>query len=470
MRDRTRSRGGASDGLWLSFREGVRSRLWPMPVAGVVLAFGLGLGMVQLDRWADDRAAGVVQALLFGGDADAARAVLDAIASSLITVTSLTFSLTVVTLQLASSQFSPRLLRTFASDGFVQATLAIFLATFVFALTVLRSVRSGRPDGPDTSFVPGLSVTFAFGLTLISVVALVLFLAHLAREIRVERMLQAVHGDTDATIEREMGVLEDSGGTGLIDVPDHARPVVATTSGFLVAVDRSELFGLAERNDSVIWIDRPPGASVVSATPVAFVWSTGGEGDGDSGAQPVRVLDDELAHDIRECLTLSFERSGTMDVSFGLRQITDVAVKALSPGINDPTTATHALGHSAAILGLLAEHDDGPDLLCDDTGRVRVVLVRPRFAEMLELALAQPRHYGAAEPEVHLRSLQLIREVAWRATESHQRTALANELRRTMSAAARQHFDEDTQHKLEVRADSVRDALGGAWRPDRSSY
>lgn len=154
-----RSASGAEVIGWVgSVRDSLRAQLWPLPTVGVVVAVVAGIVLPRLDAHVDGGLPGWLNDLLFGGDPDAARTVLDAVASSLITVTSLTFSLTVVTLQLASSQFSPRLLRTFTRDLFVQATLALFLATFAYSLTVLRAVRRtgsndavGRPSrsGPD---------------------------------------------------------------------------------------------------------------------------------------------------------------------------------------------------------------------------------------------------------------------------------------------------------------------------------
>ena len=193
---------------WLAHtREAVRSRLWPIPVLAVVAALLLGLGVPELDARFDEHLSAGVSDLLFGGDADAARSLLGAIASSLITVTSLTFSLTVVTLQLASSQFSPRLLRTFTSDQFVQVTLALFLATFTYALTVLRAVRSDG-DGGGAEFVPKAAITLAFVLTVASVLGLVLFLAHLTTQIRVETMLRNVHRDATRTMGTTLRDLE----------------------------------------------------------------------------------------------------------------------------------------------------------------------------------------------------------------------------------------------------------------------
>ncbi len=165
-----------------ALRDATRSQLWPLPVVSVVAALIIGLAVPHLDAAVDGSLPDWLSAVTFGGDAGAARTVLDAVSSSLITVTSLTFSLTAVTLQLASSQFSPRLLRTFTSDMFVQATLGVFLATFTYSLTVLRTVRSS--DAAVPQFVPRLSVTLSFLLAIASVIVLIVFLAHLARQIR----------------------------------------------------------------------------------------------------------------------------------------------------------------------------------------------------------------------------------------------------------------------------------------------
>ena len=187
-----------------SAADAVRTQLWPLPTAAVIVSVGVGVALPRFDRHVDGHLPRWLTDVLFGGDPGAARTLLDAVSSSLITVTSLTFSLTVVTLQLASSQFSPRLLRTFTRDVFVQGTLALFLATFTYALAVLRSVRSADDDG-ENSFVPRISVTIGFLLAVLSVVGLVLFLAHLTAQIRVETMLRNVHEEASSNASRGHG-------------------------------------------------------------------------------------------------------------------------------------------------------------------------------------------------------------------------------------------------------------------------
>ena len=184
--------------LWTGLRDGFRTQLWPLPTLAVALSIILGVALPVLEAAQTELVPSWLREYLFTGGADAARTVLDAVAGSLITVTALTFSLTVVSLQLASSQFSPRLLRTFTRDLVVQGTLGLFLGTFAYALTVLRTVRTSSDSRAE--FVPDISVTLAYALTVVSIVGLIVFLAHLAQTIRVESMLHSVHQDASADL------------------------------------------------------------------------------------------------------------------------------------------------------------------------------------------------------------------------------------------------------------------------------
>lgn len=182
-------------------------------------------------------------------------------AGSLITVTSLTFSLTVVTLQLASSQFSPRLLRTFTRDRVVHLTLAIFLATFTYALTVLRTVRTSGDS--RTVFVPQIAVTTAFLLALVSVLALVLFLAHLAAEIRVETALRNVHAEATETVQRVLQKRDPSAASTAPPVaPADAELLCSRSSGFLVRVDEQALLRAVTDAGAVLLLSAHPGRTV----------------------------------------------------------------------------------------------------------------------------------------------------------------------------------------------------------------
>lgn len=431
-----------------------RTRLWPVPTVGVVLAIVGGIALTRLDRALDDVLPATATDLLFGGGPAAAREVLGAVATSMITVTSLTFSLTLVTLQLASSQFSPRLLRTFVRDRFVQRTLALFLATFTYALTVLRTVRD------DEEFVPRIAVTLCFALTLLSVLALVLFLGHLVREIRVETMLRNVYADGLATACELLpleGADDDGSRPGIrfSGIPRGASVVPAKASGFLVHTDAEALLAAAVEHDAVVSVTREPGAWLVAGTSVGRLWPDrdGAEFDPDALAR--------LCDRVTDAIHTGNERTSVQDAGFAIRQLTDVAVKALSPGINDPTTAVHALGHSSALLCALAERQLGPVILYDEDGTPRVVLARPTYSALLEEALAQPRHYGAADAAVLQRIVDLLDEVAWCATDPDQRVAVGRQLALVKRDVAEQDFDRERRDALMRRCRTVESTLDG---------
>ncbi len=432
-------------------RDAVRAQLWPLPILGVTIAAVLGVLIPHLDTLLDSQLPGWLDAVVFSGDAGAARTVLDAVASSLITVTSLTFSLTVVTLQLASSQFSPRLLRTFTQDIFVQVTLAIFLATFTYSLTVLRAVRS--PTESASPFVPRLAVTTSFLLALASVVGLVLFLAHLTRQIRVETMLLNVHGDATQTITTNLERRADADPPSAHDArpPATAGQLWAWGSGFLLRVDRDQLLDAAREAGLTVRLERYAGDFVVAGTPLGSTWSPPAEVVSDSAHAAFEKT-------LRSAVHLGAERTGAQDIGYGLRQLTDVVNKALSPGINDPTTAIHALGHTAALLAEMTDYHLGPLVLRDDDDVVRVIVNRPDFAHFLDLALSQPRAYGQADAQVLARIYELLRDLAWCAQPEH-RPALSHQLDRLHATARGQDFDEVQRGRLEALEAEVREVL-----------
>ncbi len=431
--------------------DSARSRIWPLPSVGLLLALVLGIVLPVLDGRLDDQLSDLLARYLFTGGPDAARSVLTTVAGAVATLTSLTFSLTVVTLQLASSQFSPRLLRTFSSDGFVHVTLGLFVSTFVYALTVLRTVRSDSSGSP--AFVPQMAVTLGLVLALACLLALVLFLAHLASEIRVETMLQRVHGEAGSTLRRVLAPLSDDvePPVALPRPPPGAVPLLAPSSGFLTSVDDDRLVQAAADAGAVLLLTVPLGSSLVQGTPVGWSWP---------------ALDDDAAARLREgvarALTTSKEQTGSQDVAYGFRQITDVATKALSPGVNDPRTAVHALGHASALLCQAARRRLGPVVLHDDDGVARVHRDVPRLEDLLDVAVSGPRRYGAADPDVLGRLYALLAELAWTVGSPDARAGVRAQLSRLDATAGEQDFDGAERDRLQELRGEVLTALAGA--------
>lgn len=393
-------------GWWATLSEAIDSRLWPVPVGTVVAAVIIGILLPRLDLIVDPHLPSAVDSVVFNGGAETARTVLSSIAGSLITATSLTFSLTVVALQLASSQASPRVLRLFARDRQVHWTLAAFLGTFAYSLTVLRTVRS--EDDDIAEFVPRLSVTLGFVLTLASVVMLVFFLAHLAAQLRVETMLKEIHAETDATIDLigAANAVVDAY-AGEISIPQAPRSVVADSSGFITRHDHDLLVRCATEHRIVIQELHRVGENVVTGTPLARWWpSPDARPDGED-------LDAEKVEGaIRKAYPIGYERTSAQDVDFGVQQTLDIALRALSPGVNDPTTAVHALGHLSAITARLVAMVRLPAAIAGPDGELCVVTVPRAPSDDIDASLTPIRHYGAEHPAVVRRFVQAVSELS----------------------------------------------------------
>jgi uncharacterized membrane protein len=310
-----------------------------------------------------------------------------------------------------------------------------------------------------------VSVTLAFLLTLAGVLALVVFLSHLAREIRVETMMSSVHSAADRTIHRLLPgdegrpqgnpAASDRHGDAPPEPPPDTLPLTVGASGFLTSVDEDKLLKAAVEADAVLLIDRHPGSSLITGTPMGAAWPRAGE----PFAPETRA---RLVEAVAEAVITGVERTDVQDIAFGLRQLTDIAAKALSPGVNDPTTAVHALSHSSALLCKLAQRDLGPHRLLDDNQQVRVVLQRPDLENLLDLAVDQPLRYGAAEPAVLARIAMLLREVAWSSTPGR-RPPVAAALTRLRATIDAQDFQPAELLRLSELSRSVEQALIGQW-------
>lgn len=362
-------------GRWLNLRQNLAF------IPGcIVVVFGvLGVGLVELDRHVD---LGGAQEI-FAGDGPAARTLLSVIAGSLITVAGLTFSITMVVLQLASSQFSPRVLRTFFGDRITQVTIGFYVGTFVYAILVLRAVGSFA----DSAFVPRLSVTVASLFGIAAVVLLIVFLNHVAQMVQVSHVIANIARDTlnrtDALYATEEHGTAVTGrdADGLLDTwrLDLSGRVMPARPGYVQRVGLESLIRHAAGHADRLAILVCPGDFVGVDTPLVQTW-------------PAEAAD-ACGFGVAAAVTITDERDLDQDVDFGVRQLADIALKAMSPGINDPATAVTAIGYLRAILVRLTELDDRPGVRQVDDGALTVVIRHRGYAEYLESSIVQIGRY-----------------------------------------------------------------------------
>ncbi len=418
--------------------------LWFLPAVLTLGATALALLMVRLDQTLALSPSGHYT-WAFGGGASGARGVLEAIAGSMITVTGTVFSITIVALQLASSQFSPRVLRAFTSDRGVQLVLGVFVGTFTYSLLVLRSVRSEFEDG--AAFVPSVSVTVAVGLALVSIGCLIYYIHHIARSIQVATVADRVAQDTHRLIDEVFNdKLDDSAPTSTDESEQSNRAhdgehvkISATASGYLQRIDDSLLFEQADDRPVTIQSQICIGDFVLAGAIIATIW-------------PVSAVTEERNEAIRAAHILGLERSLAEDVDFGLRQLADIAVKALSPGVNDPTTATDCIDRIAELIGQIVRRHPPSTIHHQPDSHVTVIRARRSVEQLIDTAFTQIRLYGVGDVVVMTHLVDLLGQLASIALPRH-RLVLVEQGRQILAAVEHRNYLPSDRDRIISAAD-----------------
>ena len=401
--------------IWQHLREG----LWLLPTLLTLGAVALAAVTVELDRrlLADQRADVY---LAFGGGAEGARGVLTAIGSTIITVTGVIFSVTIVTLQLASSQFTPRVLRTFVGDRANQLVLGVFIATFTYTLLVLRTIRSGAGD--TQVFVPSISVAMAIGLALISIGLLIFFIHHVARSIQASVIIDRATRDTLHVADRVLPEVADP--CDAIHPPgelgDPPASVAAERAGYIQAIDEDAIFDLACRGQATVRVERRVGEHLLPGTTLASIW-------------PSSQLPEDAAVTIRRAFVVGPERTLTDDLELGARQITDIALRALSPSLNDPTTAMICFDRLAEIAARVGSRPT-PGTVRRSDGAC-LIIRRQTFRDIVDSAFGLTRRSVAADPNVAQHVITTIGRIGPLVSPEH-RPLLASQVLALLASVA----------------------------------
>jgi len=411
---------------WLN----LNASLWFLPVLMVAVFLGLAYGLVITDQHID-HGWEKNYPLLFGAGAEAARSMLAALATSMITVAALIFTLTLTTLAQVSSQYSPRILWTFTRDRGNQVVLGSFVGIFAYCLVVLRTIRgTGKEE-----FVPSLAIAFGLILALGSIGVLIFFIHHIASSIEATHLVQRVMRDTKEAMRQlfptEMG--EDADETETQDLADTApgrtwRTVPALKSGYLQSVDDKLLLRVARENDCLVRMELAIGSFVAEGSPLVSVAAGAG-----APAPPAHV--DRQLH---RAYVIGRQRTIEQDAGFGLRQLVDIALKALSPGVNDTSTAIICIDHLGDLLAYVGRRPFGRRLR-SETGhdQVRVIAHCPTYADYVTTAFDQIRVSGAANVAVLLRLLLTLETIARRTPAPARRQVLRQQRELIAEAAER---------------------------------
>jgi len=425
--------------------EALRTTFWLLPT---VLVIGAGLLFVvtlEID-WAAYHHHLHLPFWIESGSADAARQVLIAIAAAVITVVGVVFSITILALTLASQQFGPRMMRNFIRDVGNQLTLAIFVATFVYSVLALVSITSisRRPD-----FVPHLSVTVSEGLLLVDLAVLIYFIHHIAKSIQLPEVIAGIGRDLSRAIEAEFPLLDrhevgpapmgrDRPIPELLKLLDDRGGIVtAGTSGYIQFVGYGQLVAIASRADAVIRLNHGSGHFVVAGSPLATVWPRG-------AAEQVRLA-------LAKAHVTGPHRTLMQDPVFAIDQLVEIAIRALSPAVNDTFTALTCIDWLSAGLSKLSGRVMVEGFYRDTYGRIRLIESNPSYTKAVNRAFDKVRQAARGMPAVIIRMLHALAIVMNQTITREQRLILLRQADMIITGARESVPDSNDLADIEAR-------------------
>jgi uncharacterized membrane protein len=394
-------------------REDLRTSLWLVPAVELVAAAVLFAVTYAIDRAAYHGTL-TLPGWINNGSADAARSILIGIAAAIITVVGLVFSIVIVALTLASTQFGPRMLRNFTRDRGVQLTLGTFVATFLYAILALGSVSNGA--GGD--FVPHVSITVALILTLIDLGVLVYFIHHVARSIQLNEVIASIADDLTKSIAIEFADQHHGGARGTAAaLPSFAESegaeVTASSSGYLQFVRYSTIVEIATEANAVIELLYRPGHFVVRGLPLARVWPASAASDVARGLDKAHVT--------------GANRTLRQDVTFAIDQLVEIALRALSPAVNDTFSGMTCIDWLSDGLCAMTARWSSRRVHFDADGKIRVIACELPYERVVDRAFDKIRQAGRAMPAILIRQLEALARVMEYTTTPEQRAVLLDQ-------------------------------------------
>ena len=409
--------------------EVLRTNLWLVPAIEVLAAIVLFVGTLSLDKAAYRGEFGL-PSWVISGTADASRQILTAIAAAVITVVGVVFSIILVTLTLASTQFGPRMLRNFIRDRGTQLTLGTFVATFVYAVLVLVSIG----PGPHGDFVPHISITVTLALMVAALGILIYFIHHTATSIQLPQVIASIARELSQAIAVQGGYGSRAAAAGNREAgPSSAEltsrmeagggVVRAPSSGYLQFIRHDVLVQFATEADAVIALNYRPGHFLVQGHPYALVWPP------EAAARVSDAL--ERAH-----MTGS-NRTLMQDISFGIDQLVEIAIRALSPAVNDTFTALTCIDWLGASLCQITTDWHPAGVHRDGHGYIRIITAEPSQERLVQRAFEKVRQASLGMPAVMIRQLEAVVKIMADTSTAGQRRVLMDQAAMIQRAAER---------------------------------
>ena len=442
--------------LW-NFWEDVSSSLWFVPAVLVFGAVILSYTLLWVDGALLPDLGGSIPGM-FGGTPDGAREILSVIAGSLITVVAVAFSVTLVAIQQAASQYSPRLLRNFTSDRGNQVVLGTYIATFAYALLVMRQVRNETLT--QEQFVPSLSLSVGIILALVSLALLIYFIHHTVQSLDVTHIVNSVRKEMESEMQ---GMFPSNLGQPVVDSPSfeslvedlsypdgtYESAIIAPREGYLRRLDEPGVVAAAQESVRLLMSSPRVGDYIPRETTIARVWSD-------------LPLTQGRTRQLEHAFIISPSRTLNQDLLFGVKQIVDIALKALSPGVNDPTTAEQCMDQLGQIMGDLAQREfPSPLRKLEDNGRkVYLIFNRPSFGDFMEAGFGQIRRVSQGNVHVTLHLLQVMKKIAEKVSTPGRAGVITAQMMEVLAVLDSSDISDGDKLTIRRNAEAVLNLLG----------
>ncbi len=416
--------------LW----EKMATSLWFVPSAMTLVALALA-GVLLQQPLSDD----VTGWWLHQGTGSDAIDLMATLLAALIPMAALLVSITMVVLTLAAGQLGPRLIRNFMSDTQTQVTLGLFVATIVYLLVVLRTLRQGMPDDD----VPRLAVSFGSVLVLSCIAALLFFVHGLARSIISDTMINRVGSDLDGALKHQLPETPEPVTPDAARPPGPGTPLRVRRSGYVQTVDAERLVTRARDLGVVIELLFRPGHYLIAGSVHARAW-----GNADAV--------DKVEASLRNALVVGGQRDAAQDLEYSVRQLVEIALRALSAGINDEFTAIAAIDRLGGSLAVAMKRHPFHRVLCDSEGKARLLRPVSGFDGLCGAAFDQIRQAAKGHPAVQMRMIEVLGLLLALVENPEQRAVLVHHLDLMIGQARRTVAEPSDLQVMELR---TREAL-----------
>ncbi len=425
----------------LFFWSKITSTFWFIPVFIILIAISLAVYSVFLDSKFEFPHAGIAR-FLFIGSVESARSVLSTIAGAMIGVAGTVFSITLVALTLASSQLGPRLVKNFMYDRLNQVVLGIYISTFIYCLIILNTI-----SGDQTAFIPTFSIMLALVAAVANIILLIIFIHHIAMSIQADKVISNISESLSKSIRvlypekigKDSPPEKKEDESTFTSAYSIKQSVQATKTGYIQYLDGNSLFGLADDLDILIEIYFRPGDYLLKGMEIAKIFTN-------------EIQGNEIVRKVQANFFAGKTRTPEQDIEYAIHQMVEIAVRALSPGINDPFTAISCIDNLTSTLVSLSDTKFPSRYRFNEKGELRLIADLPDFEGMLDAAFNQIRQFAEGSPAVVIRLMESLITINNFSKRENDKIAIIKHAKMVLNMAKNSFTEPNDLRDLEERS------------------